>query len=98
MFNNFSTFNQSPQYAPKNNFIHSSYTVFLSLESNQQEEIAIAHFNTTDQKLIVNGYDLVSYFHGDKPVKGNPSITSRYRGLLFYFSSQEIRISSLVIH
>ena len=32
---------------------------------------------------------MVSYFHGDKPVKGNPSITSRYRGLLFYFSSQD---------
>ena len=62
---------------------------FYSFESNQQEEIAIAHFNTTDQKLIVNGYDLVSYFHGGKPVKGNPSITSRYRGLLFYFSSQD---------
>lgn len=62
---------------------------FYSFESKQQKDIAIAHFNTTDQKLIVNGYDLVSYFHGDEPVKGNPSIASRYRGLLFYFSSQD---------
>jgi YHS domain-containing protein len=89
MFNNFSTFTQNPQYAPKIILFALLILFFYSLESNQQEEIAIAHFNTTDQKLIVNGYDLVSYFYGDKPVKGNPSITSRYRGLLFYFSSQD---------
>ena len=63
-----------------------------SFESKQQKDIAIAHFNTTDQKLIVNGYDLVSYFHGDKPAKGNPSIARRYRGLLFYFSSQDNKV------
>ena len=63
--------------------------LFYSFGFEQQKDIAIPHFNTTNQKLVGDGYDLVSYFTKNKPVKGKPSIASRHQGLLFYFSSQE---------
>ena len=62
---------------------------FYSFGSKQQKDSDIAHFNTTNQKLVGDGYDLVSYFSENKPVKGKSSISSRFQGLLFYFSSQE---------
>ena len=62
---------------------------FYSFGYNQQDDTDIAHFNTTSQKLVGSGYDLVSYFFENKPVKGKSSISSQYQGLLFYFSSQE---------
>lgn len=63
---------------------------FYSFCSKQQIGIDIAHFNTTNEKKLVGeGYDLVSYFSKNKPVKGKPSISSRFQGLLFYFSSHE---------
>ena len=62
---------------------------FYSFGSKQQDDTDIAHFNTTSQKLVGNGYDLESYFSENKPVKGKSSISSQYQGLLLYFSSQE---------
>ncbi|MCH1472240.1 MAG: hypothetical protein L7T85_06700 [Flavobacteriaceae bacterium] len=62
---------------------------FYSFGTKQQKDSDIAHFNTASQKLIGDGYDLVSYFFENKPVKGKSFITSQYQGLLFYFSSQE---------
>jgi YHS domain-containing protein len=63
--------------------------LFYSFVYNQQDDTDIGHFNTTSQKLVGDGYDLVSYFSENKPVKGKSSISSQYQGLLFYFSSQE---------
>ena len=37
--------------------------------------------------LGAHGYDLVSYFSGEKPVKGSRQWSSRYKGLVFYFAS-----------
>lgn len=62
---------------------------FYSFVYNQQDDTDIGHFNNTSQKLVGDGYDLVSYFSENKPVKGKSSISSQYQGLLFYFSSQE---------
>ena len=62
---------------------------FSSFDSKQQKDLDIHHFNTSKQKLVVDGYDLVSYFNEDKPVKGKPSISTKYQGLLFHFSSQQ---------
>ena len=71
---------------------------FYSFESKQQKDSDIAHFNTTNQKLVGDGYDLVSYFSENKPVKGKSSISSRFQGLLFYFSSQESKRLELRPH
>ena len=62
---------------------------FHSFCSKQQNCIGIGHFNTTNQKLMGDGYDLVIYFSKNKPVKGKSSISNQYQDLLFYFSSQE---------
>lgn len=63
--------------------------LFYSFSLKQQKDIDIAHFNTANQNLVGDGYDLVSYFSEREPVKGKPSISSRFQGLLLYFSSQE---------
>ena len=62
---------------------------FYSSGYKQQNGIEISHFNTTNQKLVGDGNDLVSYFSEKEPVKGKPTISKRFQGLLFYFSSQE---------
>ena len=55
----------------------------------QQSNFSVDHFNTQGENLVVNGYDLVSYFSESKPVKGKQSISTDFQGLLLYFSSQE---------
>ena len=39
--------------------------------------------------LAVSGYDAVAYFTEGKPVKGNRSITHKYMGAVWQFSSEE---------
>jgi len=46
---------------------------FYSSGYKQQNGIEISHFNTTNQKLVGDGYDLVSYFSEKEPVKGKPT-------------------------
>lgn len=55
----------------------------------QQSSLSVDHFNTESENLVVNGYDVVSYFSESKPVKGMQTISKDYQGLLVYFSSQE---------
>ncbi|PQJ21857.1 YHS domain-containing (seleno)protein [Tenacibaculum sp. SG-28] len=39
--------------------------------------------------FLANGYDLVSYFTAQKPVKGSSQYTYNYNGIPLQFSSQE---------
>ena len=55
----------------------------------QQSSLSVDHFNTESENLVVNGYDVVSYFSESEPVKGKQSISTDYQGLLIYFSSEE---------
>lgn len=55
----------------------------------QQSSLSVDHFNTESENLVVNGYDVVSYFSESEPIKGKQSISTDYQGLLIYFSSQE---------
>ena len=55
----------------------------------QQSSLFVDHLNTESENLVVNGYDVVSYFSESEPVKGKQSISTDYQGLLIYFSSQE---------
>lgn len=55
----------------------------------QQSSLSVDHLNTESENLVVNGYDVVSYFSESEPVKGKQSISTDYQGLLIYFSSQE---------
>ena len=44
--------------------------------------------NTNDQNVALEGYDPISYF-GDRPVKGNPTITATHNGAIYQFSTPE---------
>lgn len=61
----------------------------LSLEVFAQAENASRRrsFNT-ENFLALRGFDPVSYFKG-KPVKGNEKIWFDFKGIVYYFSSEE---------
>lgn len=44
--------------------------------------------NVNKEGVALQGYDPVSYFI-DRPLAGNPQITSSYDGATYYFSSEE---------
>ncbi len=46
------------------------------------------NYNTEDG-YVANGYDVVSYFNGHKPKKGNTTYQTTYDGAKFRFSSQK---------
>ncbi|WP_250654768.1 YHS domain-containing (seleno)protein [Alkalimarinus coralli] len=39
--------------------------------------------------VAVSGYDVVAYFTEHSPVKGNPELSTEYKGAEWHFSSQE---------
>jgi hypothetical protein len=43
--------------------------------------------------VILKGYDPVAYFKQGKAVRGNPSITSTYKGATYFFASREDKAS-----
>lgn len=45
--------------------------------------------NVNDAGFIAEGYDVVSYFTDNKPVKGNPGIVKLYNGAFYTFASEE---------
>jgi YHS domain-containing protein len=54
----------------------------------EEEKVAdSAKLNLDSQGVILKGYDVVAYFKERKPVKGNPTITSTYRGAAYQFAS-----------
>jgi YHS domain-containing protein len=53
----------------------------------EQKDAAQAKINLDSQGVILKGSDAVAYFKEGKPVKGNPAITSTYRGATYLFAS-----------
>jgi YHS domain-containing protein len=47
--------------------------------------------NTNDQGVVLDGYDVVSYFTEDRAVRGNAEHTVEHNGAKFYFSNRENR-------
>lgn len=62
-----------------------SYQSGLSLEQSSK------HFNTTDDGVMLGGYDLVSFFVSDEPTLGSESIQYELHGITYRFSSEENR-------
>jgi len=48
-----------------------------------------AHAIDGNERVLLNGADVVAYFTMNKDVRGNPSIKSTYENVTFYFSSAE---------
>ncbi len=51
---------------------------------------ALEHYNITEGKPAIQGYDPVAYV-GGKPEKGRGEFTSEYRGVTYWFTSAENR-------
>jgi len=48
-----------------------------------------AHAIDGNERVLLNGADVVAYFTMNKDVRGNPAIKSTYENVTFYFSSAE---------
>jgi YHS domain-containing protein len=49
-----------------------------------------AQINPVDKNgIAIGGYDIVTYFDGTKPAKGNEAYTSKYESATYYFASPE---------
>lgn len=46
-------------------------------------------WNTDQDGVVLDGYDVVSYQTEDKAVKGSPNNVAKYDGVKFYFSSNK---------
>jgi len=46
-------------------------------------------WNTNRDGVVLDGYDVVTYFKEDKPQKGNPQIKTEYEGVIFWFSAEK---------
>ena len=57
--------------------------VVAQTESNRQD-----NFNLKDGKYALEGYDAVSYFQGDEPLKGKSEFTSKYKGVYYRFATK----------
>lgn len=55
--------------------------------SAQSPGINLGHFN----KLAMNGYDVMTYWHGGEPLEGDSDITFVYEGATWVFVSEENR-------
>ncbi|GAB5439579.1 hypothetical protein TRM7615_00908 [Falsiruegeria mediterranea M17] len=60
----------------------------LSAPAVHAEQIQIFY---ADDGAAIDGYDTVSYFMGDAPMRGNPEIAVMWKGAVWYFSSHENR-------
>jgi YHS domain-containing protein len=66
------------------------FAVLLTLPGllafSQDETVRKKHFNT-EQGLAISGYDPVTYFTGNKAVKGSKENSVSDQGIVYYFSS-----------
>jgi len=53
------------------------------------QEYQSGKYFTNNKNVLINGYDVVSYFVNENPYKGKSSISTNYDGVVLYFSSLE---------
>lgn len=56
------------------------------IKTDEEKEFLV---NTDKEGVIIQGYDVVSYFTDPAPIKGNEKFTARYQGATYWFASQE---------
>jgi YHS domain-containing protein len=65
-------------------------TVMLVAVSANAQGSDPQYFNNLDDKgVILEGYDPVSFFTNNKPVKGSAEFQSTYQGAIYYFASAD---------
>jgi len=63
--------------------LFSSFTAFL-----QDQSLRKKHFNLEDG-IAIGGYDPVSYFKGNEPLKGKKEFSVYHQGVIYFFSSSQ---------
>lgn len=58
-------------------------------QGSQAEEASRRRNFNTDNGVAMREFDPVSYFKGPRPLKGNSKLYHHYKGVTYYFSSQE---------
>jgi len=58
----------------------------LTLFAQQNILVGKSFYNVDDAKLVLKGYDVVSYFN-DGPVKGKEDLSHSHEGLTYYFAT-----------
>ncbi len=53
----------------------------------QGQNNATKHYNLDQNKIALEGYDVVSYFTENKPLKGNKNYSYTYNGATYYFKN-----------
>lgn len=48
-----------------------------------------ANFNVNDNGVAINGYDVVAYFTRNEAVRGNQKHEAQYKGVKYWFASEE---------
>lgn len=67
------------------------FSMLLLLSVNmiaQSSNIRQKHYNTDKETLALEGYDPVSYFISNKPLKGNKKWSYTYEGIRYWFSNE----------
>lgn len=68
---------------------HILFAVILALVLQPAAALSQEIFTRGGSALALEGYDAVSYFVSGKPVAGNPNFVSKYKGVVWRFSSAE---------
>lgn len=61
----------------------------FAFAQGQNESLRITHFNLSEHRLAIQGYDPVAYFRQSEAVEGSSKYAWSYRGITYHFSSEE---------
>ena len=61
----------------------------LSLVAAGTSTAGATSWNTNDNGVVLDGYDVVAYFNEDRAVKGRYDLNAEHDGVRFHFSSRE---------
>ncbi len=70
-------------------FLRVTSAVFLGLFFLSSAQAADVIYTGTFSDKAVSGYDTVAYFTDGKPVKGSEKFSTKYKGAVWQFASQE---------
>lgn len=70
----------------KSLFITLFLLLTISISAFAQDK---SYLNVDNNFVALGGYDPVSYFNLDKPLKGNKNLSAVYDGAVYHFTSQE---------
>lgn len=68
----------------KKQIVITALLLFISMGAIAQKD-----YRNLDGKLAIQGYDPVAYFEAGKAIEGKKSLVLKYKGAVYYFSSEK---------